>query len=123
VQFEDGDETKLTANMIADAKGRYQYVLLEALIDHRCNDNVVKLADQMTVQANGKSYQRRSTAGWQICCQWRDGSTSWQNLCLLKESHPVERLNIPRATALTMNQRLTGGYITSSQNAITSYLW
>jgi hypothetical protein len=96
VQFEDGDETELTANTIADAiyaqcdPDGNQYLLLEALIDHRCNDNAVKLADQMTIHENGKQYQRRSTAGWQICCQWRDGSTSWQNLCQLKESHPVE---------------------------------
>jgi hypothetical protein len=87
---------ELTANVIADAiyaqcdPDGNQYLLLEALIDHRCNDNAVKLADQMTAHENGKQYQRRSTAGWQICCQWRDGSTSWQNLCQLKESHPVQ---------------------------------
>ena len=33
---------------------------------------------------------RRSTVGWQICIQWRDGSTSWQALKDLKDSHPVE---------------------------------
>ena len=32
---------------------------------------------------------RRSTAGWQLCVQWRDGSTSWEKLADLKESHPV----------------------------------
>ena len=31
-----------------------------------------------------------TTAGWQLCCQWRDGSTSWESLKLLKESHPIE---------------------------------
>jgi hypothetical protein len=31
-----------------------------------------------------------STAGWQLCCQWHDGSTSWESLKLLKESHPIE---------------------------------
>jgi hypothetical protein len=24
------------------------------------------------------------------CCQWKDGSTSWENLADLKESHPIE---------------------------------
>ena len=28
--------------------------------------------------------------GWQLCVQWRDGSTSWQYLKDLKESHPVD---------------------------------
>ena len=96
VQFSDGDETELNANMIAEAiyaqcdPDGNQYVLLEALVDHRSNDKAVKLSDQNTVTADGKSYQRKSTAGWQICCQWKDGSTSWENLHKLKESHPVE---------------------------------
>jgi hypothetical protein len=33
---------------------------------------------------------KRSTIGWQVCCQWKDGSTSWENLADLKESHPFE---------------------------------
>jgi hypothetical protein len=33
---------------------------------------------------------KRNTIGWQICCQWKDGSTSWENLSDLKESHPLE---------------------------------
>ena len=30
------------------------------------------------------------TIGWQICCQWKNGSSSWENLSNLKESHPIE---------------------------------
>ena len=33
---------------------------------------------------------KRSTIGWQVFCQWKDGSTSWENLADLKESHPLE---------------------------------
>jgi hypothetical protein len=33
---------------------------------------------------------KRSTIGWQVCCQWKDVSTSWENLADLKESHPLE---------------------------------
>ena len=29
------------------------------------------------------------TIGWDLCCQWKDGSTSWEKLSDLKESHPV----------------------------------
>ena len=32
----------------------------------------------------------RTTAGWHLCVQWKDGSTSWEKLSDLKESHPVE---------------------------------
>jgi hypothetical protein len=31
-----------------------------------------------------------STISWQVCCQWKDGSTSCENLADLKESHPLE---------------------------------
>ena len=33
---------------------------------------------------------RRTTDGWQLCIQWKDGSTSWEKLSDLKELHPVE---------------------------------
>jgi hypothetical protein len=33
---------------------------------------------------------KRSTIGWQVCCQWKDGSTSWENLADLKDSCPLE---------------------------------
>ena len=102
VQFADGDETELNANMIAEAiyaqcdPDGNQYVLLDALVDHRHNDRAIKLADQTTVTADGKSYQQKSTAGWQIsCCQWKDGSTSWQDLRKLKESPLLKRLSMP----------------------------
>ena len=32
----------------------------------------------------------RFTVGWQLCVQWRDGSTPWQYIKDLKESHLVE---------------------------------
>jgi hypothetical protein len=33
---------------------------------------------------------KHSTIGWQVCCQWKNGSTSWKNLADLKDSHPLE---------------------------------
>ena len=75
--------------MRADGDGNH-YVLLEEIVDYRRLPTAVKLSDQKTVRANGKTYLKRSTVGWQLCCQWRDGSTSWENLADLKESHPIE---------------------------------
>jgi len=96
VEFDDGHQTELTANLIAeslysqcDPDGN-QYVLLSDIIDHRRLDTAIKLADQKVVRADGRTYLRRSTIGWQLCCQWKDGSSSWENLADLKESHPIE---------------------------------
>jgi hypothetical protein len=76
VHFDDGDQTKLTANMIAksmcsqcDPDG-YEYSLLDKIVDHRQTDTAITLADQKVVRANGRTYLRRSTIGWQLCCQW-----------------------------------------------------
>jgi hypothetical protein len=33
---------------------------------------------------------KHSIIGWQVCCQWKDGSTSWENFADLKDSHPLE---------------------------------
>ena len=96
VHFDDGDQTELTANMIAESlysqcdPDGHEYVLLDEIVDHRRTDSAIKLADQKVVRANGRTYLRRSTIGWQLCCQWKDGSTSWTNLSDLKESHPIE---------------------------------
>eukprot|EP00804_Cyclotella_cryptica_P020242 CCRYP_010924-RA/>CCRYP_010924-RA protein AED:0.27 eAED:0.27 QI:0/0/0/1/1/1/2/0/495 len=47
------------------------------------------LDDQVTI-ADGKKIIKRSTRGWELCCEWKDGSTSWQKLSDLKESHPLQ---------------------------------
>ncbi len=58
----------------------HQFVLLEEIVDYQRLPTAVNLSDQKTVRANGKTYLKRSTIGWQLCCQWRDGCTSWENL-------------------------------------------
>ncbi len=60
------------------------------IVDHQGLPAAVKLTDQRIVCANGKTYLKCTTFGWQLCCQWKDGSTSWENLADLKESHPIE---------------------------------
>ena len=92
VEFDDNDQTELTANLIAesmyaqcDPDGN-QYLLLANIVDHRSMDNAIKFGDQKVVHANGRTYLRRSTVGWRLCCQWIDGSTSWESLNGLKNS-------------------------------------
>ena len=95
VKFNDGDEAELSANIIAtnmyakcDPEGN-QYVLLDPLIDLHRSTTALCYYDQK-VTANGRTHYCRSTAGWQICCQWKDSSTSWCKLSDLKESHPID---------------------------------
>jgi hypothetical protein len=101
IDFDDGDQTELTANMIAeslysqcDPDGN-QYVLLEEIVDHQCLPTAMKLSDQKNVRANGKTYLKRSTVGWLLCCQFKDGSTSWENLADLNSISAMEGRDRP----------------------------
>jgi len=40
--------------------------LLDEIVDHRCTDTAIKLADQNVLRANGRTYLQRSTIGWQM---------------------------------------------------------
>ena len=92
----DNDETVMSANLIAEAMYAQcdpdgnQYVLLDSIIDHTRLDSAIRPLDQKAVCPDGRTYLRCSTVGWQLCCQWKDGSTSWESLADLKESHPIE---------------------------------
>ena len=94
VKFAGGKVTELTANVIAEsmyaqcnADGN-EYLLLDVLVDYQKDDKAISLSDQqITVQ--GKPVTCMTTAGWQICYQWKDGSTSLEEFSELKESHPA----------------------------------
>jgi hypothetical protein len=49
---------------------------------------------------NGKQYKKKTTAGWDLQVEWRDGSTSWLPLKQLKESNPVEVAEYAKANQL-----------------------
>ena len=85
---------ELDANVIAtsmyaqcDPDGN-QYVLLDSIVDYRKQDNALSLSDQKIV-VNARNSLCRSIVGWQFCCWWKDGSTSWEKLSNMKESHPI----------------------------------
>ena len=46
--------------------------------------------DQKFNRDDGRTYMRCSTAGWQVCAQWKVGSSSWEKLSDFKESHAIE---------------------------------
>jgi hypothetical protein len=95
VQFADGDVLEYAANIIAenlysqtDQEGK-RYVLLDAIVDHKKDGSAISKDDEY-VTVNGRKHKRKTTKGWKLCVQWKDGSTSWERLAALKESHPVE---------------------------------
>ncbi len=95
IEFNDGTITELTANKIAECMyaqcdpGGNQYVLLDCFVDFDKLLTAISLADQNIV-VKGHPFKHCNAYGWKICCQWKDGSTPWESLKDLKESHPLE---------------------------------
>lgn len=44
----------------------------------------------MYVKRGSNQQYRKTTKGWYLCVEWKDGSTSCEQLADLKESNPVE---------------------------------
>ena len=81
VEFSNGENVELGANFIAecmyaqcDIEGN-QYRLMDHIVDHRKNNNVV-CQDNQDVTVNDKSYKQKTTRGWQLCIELKDKSTS-----------------------------------------------
>jgi hypothetical protein len=43
---------------------------------------------------------RKTTKGWHLCVEWKDGTTRWERLSDIKESNPVEVAEYSAAKSL-----------------------
>jgi hypothetical protein len=96
VEFLDGHRESLSANVIAqhmfsqvDEKG-HRHLLLDNITDFRKNDTAIDKEDAFVEMGNGVKRQRYMMQGWQLLCQWKDGSTNWVALKDMKNSYPVQ---------------------------------
>ncbi len=93
VRFPDGGTKELATNTITEAlyaqcnPDGNQYIMLNATVDFRKNPDVAISQNDQVKIVNGKKVVSCSTCGWELCCKWKDGSTSWQKLSDLKQSH------------------------------------
>jgi hypothetical protein len=95
VEFPDGEIAEYAANVIVenmyaqcDLNGN-QYMLLDSIIDHKVGSNALTREHQI-ITVNGRQHHWKTTTGWKLCVEWKDGSTSWERLANLKESYPIE---------------------------------
>ena len=83
VEYLDGTIESLAANVIAenllsqvDEEGHRQ-LLMQEIIDHRCNDQAVQIGNDFHTTANGTKRRKLTTRGWELCVEWKGGSQSW----------------------------------------------
>jgi hypothetical protein len=94
-EFSDGRIDEYTADVIAEnmyaqceIEGR-QYNLMEGIIDQRNDGHAVAPAEIYIKHGSNKKV-RKTTKGWHLCVEWKDGTKIWDRLADLKESNPNE---------------------------------
>jgi hypothetical protein len=71
-----------------DIEGR-QYNLMEGIVDHNTDGHAIE-PDYMYIKHGSNTQVRKTTKGWNLCAEWKDGTTNGESLEDLKESNPVE---------------------------------
>ena len=89
VEYEDGTIEPMLTNVIAenilsqvDDEGHKQ-IMMDEIIDHRRNESAIS-------DRNTRQKRLKTTKGWDLCVQWKDGSTHWLPLKDMKNGYPVE---------------------------------
>jgi hypothetical protein len=90
-----------------DIEGR-QFNLTEGIIYHKNDGHAVAPADMYITHGSNKKV-RKTTKGWHLCIEGKDGTTSWERLADLKESNPVEVDEYAAAERLLNSPVLSGG--------------
>ena len=107
VEFPDGQTREYAANTIAenmlsqvDSDG-YSTTLMQGIVDVKKDDAVaIPKSEKWVVTARGQRRLRKSTVGWKLLVQWRDGSETWIPLKDMKESHPLETAEFAKARGI-----------------------
>ena len=91
VEHKDGTTDVISANTIAECilsqvdKEGHRELLFEEIVDHIYDIEAVGINLNKNVTSGYKT-----TKGWDICVQWRNGETSWVALKDMKNGFPVQ---------------------------------
>ena len=90
IEFTDGSHEKYTSNIIAenifaqvDDEG-HQFQIIDKITDHHKDNSAVPISDSMIQNANGMAKPKKTTRGWELLMQFKDGSMDWVKLKDLK---------------------------------------
>ncbi len=64
-------------------------VCFKSILNHCKNNRVIDKPDQYRV-SHGTWIKKKTTSGWDLEIEWKEGSTSWLPLKELKETNSVE---------------------------------
>jgi len=75
-------------------------LLLDSIVNHCKLESALNYEDAFITTKSGQRRRKYTTAGWEFCCCWKDGTISWAPLNIMKESHPVEVAEICSITQI-----------------------
>jgi len=62
---------------------------MDEILDWMQTDDAIDEHNILQISHNGNLHPRRTTQGYLLCVQWKDGSTSWEHLKDMKEAYPT----------------------------------
>ena len=96
VEFTSGEIREYMANMLVEAimadcdeEGK-THLLLESILDHRKDQTALSKSEGIYKTETGQYRKKRTTRGWELLVQWKDESTDWIPLSVLKETNILE---------------------------------
>ena len=78
--------SKLLAQVDQDGQ---RFVIFDEIIDWQTYGSQTKFEDACIHISNGNKRRRETTKGWEVCIQWKDGSSTWNQVKAVKEAYPV----------------------------------
>ncbi|GFH48999.1 Blackbeard [Chaetoceros tenuissimus] len=95
VEFPSGLTENIQANIIAenmfaqvDSKGHHQQILKE-ISDHSWDHTAIPRWDGY-IKSKSEMVLKKTTKGWELLVEWKDGTMTWVPLKDLKNSNPIE---------------------------------
>jgi hypothetical protein len=107
VCFEDGTEDTYTANLIAESlysqidDGGRRLQVMQEIVDHRKGKDALVDNDSAYYSTKSGRKPKRTTKGWRLLVEWKNGLTSWVPLTDMKDSYPIQVADYATANNLT----------------------
>jgi hypothetical protein len=81
IELSNGTTEEYNANVIAEnlfsqvGLEGHQYVLMREISDHQKDEMAVPIADGWITMANGQKVRKRTTRGWKLLVEWKEGGS------------------------------------------------
>ena len=96
VKYRDGYVAAMASNVIAEnlfSQVNQEvniFLIVDSIIDTRTNGTQILQQDAFVITKSGNKRRKNTTKGWEVCIQWKYGSTIRNKLKYIKDSYPLQ---------------------------------